>query len=145
MVEYKTENKELNDCFYSVAYRIENGIATVFEERWFKNKFEHDKSGDGFFHLIEYDKNGNKTLEHWYDENNQLHSDNDSNPAVTLYYKNGNKKLEEWFKNGKKHRDKEPALIEYDENGDMKKEEWYLDGSLIMGRIPCQQWISHSL
>jgi hypothetical protein len=58
-----------------------------------------------------------KGTQRWYNEDGQLHRENDK-PA--LVYKNGN---QFWFKNGKRHRENGPAVIYH--NGDQY---WYLKG-----------------
>jgi hypothetical protein len=58
-----------------------------------------------------------KGTQRWYNEDDQLHRENDK-PA--LVYKNGN---QFWFKNGKRHRENGPAVIYH--NG---SQYWYLKG-----------------
>ena len=64
----------------------------------------------------------------WYNENGQLHRDNDL-PARIWYYRNGNSQQKIWYRNGKRHRVDGPAEIWYDRKGNIEEKCWYLNGT----------------
>lgn len=77
--------------------------------------------------IITYTKLGKQ--EHYYNEEQQLHRDNDK-PAYVLYHRNGRVNIKEYYQNGKLHRHNNPARTIYDEEGKQIAVYYYIDGVL---------------